>query len=85
MPDVIVLDLGLPRIYRGTPRKDELQMLAMLRSIRLTRSVPIVALSDDPDSTDDALEEGATECIDKSRTRPRDLAREIDELMDRLQ
>jgi CheY-like chemotaxis protein len=83
LPDVIVLDLGLPRIDPQIPRKDQLELLATLRSIRLTESVPIVALSDDTDSFDDALRRGATECIEKWRTTPRQLARKIEEILDR--
>ncbi|TMB43554.1 MAG: response regulator transcription factor [Chloroflexi bacterium] len=83
LPDVIVLDLGLPRIDQWTPRKDELEMLATLRSLRLTQSIPVVALSNNPEGFDDALQHGATECIAKWRITPRDLATEVHSLVRR--
>jgi len=81
LPDIVVVDLGLPRIDRDVPRKDELDMLSTLRSIRLTQTVPVVALSNDIQSADDALDRGATECIAKWRATPRDLARKVAQLL----
>src|SRR5712664_2343362 len=74
LPDIVVVDLGLPRVDRDIPRKDELEMLSTLRSIRLTKTMPVVALSNDLEGVDDALDRGATECIARWRVTPRDLA-----------
>jgi CheY-like chemotaxis protein len=83
LPDVIVLDLGLPRVDQRTPRKDELEMLATIRSLRLTQSIPVVALSSDPDGFRDVIEQGATECIAKWRVTPGYLASEVRHLIQR--
>lgn len=82
LPDAIVVDLGLPRVERTAPRKDALDLLSTLRSIHLTRALPVVALSDDLQSFDDALDRGATECVPKWRITPRDLARKVVQLLD---
>jgi DNA-binding response OmpR family regulator len=81
LPDIVVVDLGLPRVDRGVPRKDELDMLSTLRSIRLTETVPVVALSNDLQSVDDAMDRGATEWIAQWRVTPRDLARKVAQLL----
>ncbi len=80
-PDVIVMDLGLPRIDQRTPRRDELDALSTLRSLRPTQSIPIVAMSNDPQSFDIAIDRGATACIAKWRTSPRDLAKQVDQIV----
>src|SRR4051812_22713506 len=47
LPDVIVVDLGLPRPYGSMPRRDALEFLSVLRSIRVYETVPVIALTDD--------------------------------------
>ena len=81
LPDIVVIDLDLPRIDRDTPRKDSLDMLTTLRSIHLVPTVPVVALSSDATGFDDALSMGATACMANWRTTPRDLARKVAQLL----
>jgi CheY-like chemotaxis protein len=80
LPDAVVLDLGLPRIHQ-VPRKDGLDMISTLRALRLTQAVPVVVLSNDPESFEDAIDRGATECIANWRTTPRDLATKVGDLL----
>ena len=81
LPDAVVLDLGLPRVDHQMPRKDGLDMISALRSLRLTQAVPVVVLSNDPASFEDAIDRGATQCIANWRTTPRDLASKLAHLL----
>jgi CheY-like chemotaxis protein len=81
LPDAVVVDLGLPRVDQETPRKDGLDMISTLRALRLTEAVPVVVLSNDPASFEDAMDRGATECIANWRTTPQDLAGEVARLL----
>jgi CheY-like chemotaxis protein len=84
LPDAVVLDLGLPRVDHEVPRKDGLDMISALRSLRLTQAVPVVVLSNDPASFEEAMDRGATECIANWRTTPRDLAGKLVHLLGHL-
>jgi len=44
-------------------------------------AVPVVVLSNDPESFEDAIDRGATECIANWRTTPRDLATKVGDLL----
>ena len=81
LPDVLVVDLGLPRIERNQPRRDALDMLSVLRSVHLTNTVPVVALSCDGAGLSDALDRGATECMSNWQTTPRNLAHKVAQLL----
>lgn len=74
-PDAVVLDLSLPRVYRDAPRRDEIQLLAKLRALRL--SMPIIVLGGEATDVRELLSLGATGCVPKSRTTPRALAGEM--------
>jgi CheY-like chemotaxis protein len=77
LPDAVVVDLGLPRVDQEMPRRDGLDMISTLRALRLTQVVPVVVLSNDPASFEEAIERGATECVANWRTTPRDLAGKV--------
>jgi CheY-like chemotaxis protein len=81
LPDVIVIDLGVPGVEASTARLDQLEMISTLHSIRFTEAIPIVALSHDAASTRDALGRGAFRCIDYWLTSPRQLAAEVDDIV----
>lgn len=81
MPDVVVVDLGLPRPDHGASRKDGLDMLSTMHSIRLGSAVPILALADDVGTFAGAVQRGASECLVNWRTKPSDLARKVSELL----
>lgn len=81
LPDVVVLDLGMPRPEKDMPRKDGMDMLSTLRSIRLTQQVPVLALAGDIQSLDDAYDRGASDCMVNWRTKPSDLTRKVSALL----
>lgn len=81
IPDIVVVDLGLPRREPDRPRKDSLDMLATLRSIRITNVVPVLALTSDIGSMHDAMGRGATQCLVNWWTTPRDLTQKVAEIL----
>ncbi len=70
LPDVVVVDLGLPRVIRSMPRRDALEFLSVLRSMGVTNKVPVLALVDDSESAADALERGAVAWLSKETSSP---------------
>ena len=81
LPDLVVLDLGLPRPERDTARKDGMDMLLTLRTIRLTEEIPVIVLGGDIEALDDAYDHGASDCMVKWRTKPSDLTQRASELL----
>jgi len=71
-PDLIVLDVGLPKL-------DGLGVLAELRAGRLTQDIPVLVFSncDDPETIRRAFELGATDYLVKSDTPPGQLAQHV--------
>jgi DNA-binding response OmpR family regulator len=69
VPDVIVLDIGLPGM-------DGLALLDAIRGKDRLREIPILILTnhDDPDTEKRSLERGARQFLSKSRTTPDALA-----------
>jgi CheY-like chemotaxis protein len=80
-PDAIVLDLGLPRVDRGVPRRDGLTMLSVVRAREATQSIPVVVLANDPQDFKDVLELGATACLARWRATVRDLTGRLDRVL----
>lgn len=66
LPDVVVVDLGLPRVNSSVPRRDALEFLSVLRSVGVTQNVPVLALADEVETAADALERGAAAWLSKN-------------------
>jgi CheY-like chemotaxis protein len=81
LPAAIVLDLGRPRIDRRKPRRDGLEMVSVLRSVRATEFVPIMALANDPQDFADVLGRGATACLAGWRSTRCEVADRLDEIV----
>jgi CheY-like chemotaxis protein len=81
LPAAIVLDLGRPRVDRRKPRRDGLQMVSALRSLRATESVPIMVLANDPQDFTDVLDRGATACLAGWRATRCEVADRLDEIV----
>lgn len=58
VPDVILPDLGLPRIDPARRRRDSFDLLDVLRASRLTDTLPVLAMSEDHGSLIEALHRG---------------------------
>ncbi len=71
-PDLIVLDIGLPKL-------DGLGVLELLRAGSQTQAIPVLVFSncDDPETVRRAFELGATDYHLKSETAPRELAQQV--------
>jgi DNA-binding NarL/FixJ family response regulator len=63
IPDVIVLDLGLPRVDATTRRRDSFDLLDALHASRLTDAIRVLAISNDGTSLLEAVNRGASECL----------------------
>lgn len=81
VPDVIVLDLGLPRVDSTRRRRDSFDLLDALYASRLTDAVGVLAMSDDNTSLFEAIHRGATNCL-PSQVAASALVRAVKELMD---
>lgn len=71
-PDLIVLDIGLPKL-------DGLGVLELLRAGSQTQAIPVLVFSncDDPETVRRAFELGATDYLLKSETAPGQLAQQV--------
>ncbi|HSS92906.1 MAG TPA: response regulator [Candidatus Dormibacteraeota bacterium] len=74
-PRLIVLDLGLPRT-------GGLDVLVALREGPTTSTVPVIVLSNQDDDFPEAYRRGATGCLTKHRTTPKELVSYIKVAMD---
>jgi CheY-like chemotaxis protein len=72
-PDVILLDMRMPGI-------NGLEVLQTLKENQLTKSIPVLVLSNDYDDVieDSALKAGASEYLVKSQFDPDDLVEKIE-------
>jgi DNA-binding response OmpR family regulator len=82
VPEAVVVDLGLPRIDRGTPRKDGFDLVSTLSSCGLARIMPVIALSSDGQSWEEAFRRGATHCLPKWNVTGRDLGATVRRLVE---
>jgi len=71
-PDLIVLDIGLPKL-------DGLGVLELLQAGSRTQAVPVLVFSncDDPETVTRAFELGATDYLLKSEIAPGELAQQV--------
>ena len=81
LPDVIVLDLGLPRVDTTRRRRDGFDLLDALRASTLTDRLPILAMSNDEGSLFEALHRGASDCI-PSQIATSSLVRVVKDIVD---
>jgi DNA-binding NarL/FixJ family response regulator len=81
VPDVIVLDLGLPRIESTRRRRDGFDLLDTLRANRLTDTLRVLAMSNDHDSLIEALHRGASHCM-PSHVTASSLVRVVKDVID---
>jgi len=75
-PDLIVLDIGLPKL-------DGLGVLELLRAGGQTQAIPVLIFSnrDDPKTVRRAFELGAADYLLKSHTAPHELAQQVSWVM----
>jgi CheY-like chemotaxis protein len=73
-PRLIVLDLGLPRT-------GGLEVLVALREGPATSNVPVIVLSNQDNDFPEAYRRGATECLPKHRTTPKELVSYVEVAM----
>jgi two-component system, OmpR family, phosphate regulon response regulator PhoB len=71
-PDLILLDIALPRM-------DGLELLAKLRSREATRGIPVAVLSNyaEPEMVERGRRLGALEWLDKTKIMPAELSRRV--------
>ena len=81
IPDVIVLDLGLPRVDWTKRRRDGFDLLDALRAGRLNDKLPVLAMSNDEKSLFAALHRGASGCM-RSQVTPSFLVRVVKDIID---
>jgi CheY-like chemotaxis protein len=76
-PDIVFLDIRMPK-------KDGMEVLRDLASADITRSMPVIMLSnyDEPGLVRESIRLGAKEYLVKAGTNPADLARMVSQWVD---